>query len=274
MIRILTCFFLALSCACGGDGDERPFLTLASTTSTQNSGLYEFLLPKFTARTGIDVRVVAVGTGRAVQLARAGDADVLLVHHRGLEEQFVADGFGLARLDVMYNKFHFVGPKSDPLHLRDAKDVHEVMRALAEGKAEFISRGDKSGTHLREVALWKSAGIDPAPASGTWYLEAGGGMGKTLNLAIGKNAYCMTDSSTWLAFKNRGDHEVLFDRDPRIYNNYAVIVVSKQRHPHTKQLMAQQFADWLVSSEGQAAIAAYKIGGQQAFVPNASDRSR
>ena len=269
MTRFPACFFLALACACGGEGDARPYLTLASTTSTQNSGLYEFLMPKFTAKTGIDVRVIAVGTGRAVQLARAGDADVLLVHHRRLEEKFVADGFGLERLDVMYNKYQFVGPRDDPLGLRAANNVDEVMRRLAEGAAEFVSRGDQSGTHMRELALWKSAGIDPAPSSGTWYLEAGAGMGKTLNLAVGKNAYCMTDSGTWLAFKNKGDHEVLFDRDPRIHNQYAVIVVSRQRHPHAKQAMAQQFADWLVSKDGQASIAAYRINGKQAFTPNA-----
>jgi tungstate transport system substrate-binding protein len=261
----LLSFLVLFGCA----GEDKPYITLATTTSARNSCLLEALLPEFTAETGIQVRVVAVGTGRAVQLARDGDADGLFVHHKGLEEQFVADGFGVERLPVMYNEFLVVGPKEDPAGLGDAKDAAEAFRILAQGKSPFVSRGDQSGTHLREIATWKMSGIDPVPSSGTWYREAGSGMGKTLSVAIGMNAYCMTDSGTWLKYKDKGPLVTLVQGDPRMFNPYTFIVVSRGKHPHVKQEMTQLFADWLTGPKGQAAIAAYRIDGKQAFRPNA-----
>jgi len=262
--------FLALVLfGCGDADEEKPFITLATTTSARNSGLLEVLLPKFTEETGIEVRVVAVGTGRAVQLARDGDADGLLVHHKGLEEQFVADGFGIERLPVMYNEFIIVGPKADPAGAAKAGGGVEALKKIAEAKSPFVSRGDKSGTHLRELATWKQAGIDPAPASGTWYREAGSGMGATLNTAVGMQAYCLTDSGTWLNYKERGPLVVLVHNDPKLFNPYTFIVVSPEKHPHVKKDLTQKFADWLTGPDGQKAIADYRIGGEQAFFPNA-----
>lgn len=268
-IAILLSLALVLF-GCGDTPDEtRPYLTLVTTTSADNSGLLQELLPQFTKETGIEVRVVAVGTGRAVQLARDGDADGLLVHHKGLEEQFVADGFGIARLPVMHNEFIVVGPKADPAGLGTAKDAAEAFQIMARGKSPFVSRGDQSGTHLREIATWKMSGIDPVPESGTWYRESGSGMGNTLNTAIGMNAYCLTDSGTWLKYKDKGSMVTLVHGDPRMFNPYTFIVVSSKKHAHVKQDLTQQFADWLIGPAGQQAIAEFTIDGQQAFTPNA-----
>ncbi|MHC4956238.1 MAG: ABC transporter substrate-binding protein, partial [Planctomycetota bacterium] len=258
MSRWFVCVLIAFVAACGGDEKNRPYITLTSTTSARNSGLYAYLLPKFTEASGIDVRVVARGTGQAIRLARGGDADAILVHHKGYEEAFVEDGHGIRRLPIMYNEFLIVGPQDDPAGLREAKGSYEAFRRLAQAKALFVSRGDESGTHLRELALWKAAGIDPAPSSGEWYREAGTGMGATLNIAAGMGAYCLTDSGTWLAFKNKGDLKKLVGGDPPLFNYYTFIVVSKKRHTHAKQDLAQKLGDWLIGSEGQKAIADFR----------------
>jgi len=255
---------------CGDSTEESAsFITLATTTSTRDSGLLDDLLPKFRKETGIEVRVVAVGTGRAIQLGRAGDVDGVLVHHEGLEKQFTADGFGVERLPVMYNEFIVVGPKRDPSGLGTTEDAAQAFRLLAQGRSPFVSRGDDSGTHLREIATWKMAGIDPVPSSGEWYREAGAGMGTTLNIAVGMGAYCMTDSGTWLQYRNKGNLVVHVQGDPRMFNPYTYMVVSRERHPHVKQDRAQRFAAWLVGPAGQTAIAEFRISGEQAFFPNA-----
>ena len=269
LVRWIVAFALAASVAPAAGAEER-FITLASTTSTQNSGLFDHLLPLFRKKTGIDVRVVAVGTGQALRLARRGDADVVLVHHRPAEEQLVADGFGVERFDVMYNDFVIIGPPSDPARVAGKTDATEAFRAIADSRTPFISRGDESGTHKKEVELWAVAGIDVAAASGLWYRESGSGMGATLNIAAAMNAYVLSDRATWLSFANRGALEVLLEGDPRLFNQYGVILVDPERHPHVKENDAQTFIDWLTGAEGQAAIAGFKIGGQPAFVPNAS----
>lgn len=251
--------------------DER-FIVVASTTSTQNSGLYEFLLPRFTKKTGIEVRVVAVGTGQAIRLARSGDADVLLVHHKGSEEKFVEDGFGVKRLDLMYNDFVIVGPKADPAAIKGQKDVRKVMGAIASKKAAFVSRGDDSGTNKKELELWKAAGVDAKAASGTWYRESGSGMGATLNAASGMGAYTLTDRATWLKFKNKGELAILSEGDSSLFNQYGVILVNPKKHAHVKTAEGQKFIDWLVSKEGQAAINSYTVNGQQLFFANAGDK--
>jgi len=270
MGRGIALFLLGALFACGGaDQDVDQFITVATTTSPRNSGLTDYLLPQFTEATGITVRVVAVGTGRAIQLGRDGDVDAVLVHHERLETQFVADGYGVERIPVMYNEFIVVGPRADPLGIAKAKDAVGAFQLLAQGKAPFVSRGDQSGTHLREIATWKISGIDPVPASGTWYREAGAGMGTTLNIAVGMNAYCLTDSGTWLKFKNAAHHAVLLSGDAKLFNPYTFMVVSRRRHPHVKQDLAQKFADWLVGPAGQRAIADFRIDGTPAFFPNA-----
>lgn len=244
------------------------FITVASTTSTENSGLYAFLLPKFTADTQIEVRVVAVGTGQAIKLARNGDADVLLVHHAPSEEQFVKDDFGVQRFDVMYNDFVVVGPKQDPAGIRGSNEGVGALRAIAEKSSIFVSRGDESGTNKKELALWRAAGLDPG-AGGDWYRETGSGMGRTLNVASGLNAYTLTDRATWLKFKNKGDLELLVEGDERLFNQYGIILVNKEKHPHIKTQDGQKFIDWILSEIGQAAINSYTIEGQQAFFANA-----
>lgn len=249
------------------------FITVASTTSTANSGLFDHLLPAFQKRHGVEVRVVAVGTGQALRIARNGDADVLLVHHKPSEEEFVADGFGIARLDLMYNDFVVVGPAADPAGIAGAPDVAEALRRIAGTAALFVSRGDDSGTHKAERALWRAASVD-APASGEgWYRETGAGMGATLNVAVGLDAYTLSDRATWLAHKNTGGLSVLFQGDPRLFNQYGVVLVDPERHPHIKAGQGQLFVDWLVSDQGQAAIASFKLGGQQLFFPNAAGGS-
>jgi tungstate transport system substrate-binding protein len=245
------------------------FITVASTTSTENSGLFEYLLPIFQEKTGIEVRVVAVGTGQAIELARNGDADVLFVHHKPSEEKFVADGFGVERHEVMYNDFVIVGPAADPAGIKGDTDVVDAMKKIAAAEAPFASRGDDSGTHKTELALWQEAGVDVAGASGTWYRETGSGMGPTLNTAAGMDAYALTDRGTWLSFDNRQNLAILVEGDPRLFNQYGIILVSPEKFPHVKADLGQTFIDWVLSDEGQDAIAAFKINGKQAFFPNA-----
>jgi tungstate transport system substrate-binding protein len=259
----------ALAAASAAQAQDR-FIVMASTTSTEQSGLFAHLLPVFKQATGIDVRVVALGTGQALDTARRGDADIVFVHDQPAEEKFVAEGFGLKRLPVMYNDFVVVGPKSDPAGLRGT-DVAAALKKLAGSPAGFISRGDKSGTHAAELRYWKLAGVDLAAARPAGYKECGCGMGPALNMASSLDAYALADRGTWLSFKNRGELTVLVERDRRLYNQYGVIVVSPAKHPHVKQVLAQSFADWVVSPAGQSVIAAYKIGGEQLFFPNANE---
>ncbi len=255
---------LGLVASAGTSAAERPFITLATTTSTQDSGLLDVLLPKFTAASGIDVRVVAVGTGRAIEIGRSGDADVLLVHDRASEDAFVADGFAPARRDVMYNDFLVVGPRADSARAKGA-DVATAFAAIADTKASFVSRGDDSGTHKAEKRYWAAASRDPLPGSGAWYLEAGSGMGATIRMAIEKNAYTLTDRATWLATKAPADFVELVAGDARLRNNYGLLVVSQAKHPHVKGALAEQFAVWLTSAPGRAAISDFRIAGQRVF---------
>jgi tungstate transport system substrate-binding protein len=247
------------------------FITVASTTSTEQSGLFKHLLPTFENQTGIQVRVVALGTGQALDLARRGDADVAFVHARAAEEKFVAEGHGVKRVPVMYNDFVLVGPKSDPAKIAGGKDITAALKAIEAAKAPFVSRGDKSGTHMAELDLWKSAGIDINAAKGPWYRDTGQGMGPALNTAASMNAYVLADRGTWLSFKNRGDLQVLVEGDKRLFNQYGVILVNPDKHPTVKREFAQRFIDWIISPAGQKAIADYKIGGEQLFFPNAND---
>jgi len=244
-------------------------IVMASTTSTEQSGLFPHLLPAFTKATGIQVKVIAVGTGQALDIGRRGDADVLFVHDRAAEEKFVAEGWGLPRRDVMVNDFVLVGPKGDKAGVR-GKDIVAALSRLAASPTEtFVSRGDKSGTHAAELRYWKTAGVDAPKEKMAHYEECGCGMGPALNIASAKNAYALADRGTWLGFQNRGDLEILVEGDTRLFNQYGVIVVNPARHPHVKRELAQAFADWVVSPAGQEAIAGYKIGGQQLFLPNA-----
>ena len=245
------------------------FITVASTTSTQNAGLFDHLLPLFGAETGIEVRVVAVGTGQALRLARNGDADLLLVHDRPSEEAFVAEGYGSERFDLMYNDFVLVGPASDPAGIAGMGDAAAALARIAAAKAPFVSRGDDSGTHRRERALWAAAGLDPSGASGTWYREAGQGMGATLNTATMMEAYTLADRGTWLSMRGRLDLRILVEGDAGLRNQYGVTLVSPERHPHVKAAPARRFADWLLSAEGQAAIDGFTIDGERLFIPNA-----
>ena len=248
---------------------QQAFITIASTTSTEQSGLFKEMLPAFTKATGIEARVVALGTGQALDMGRRGDADVVFVHDQAAEEKFVADGFGVKRLEVMYNDFVIVGPKADPAKAR-GKDVLEGLRRIAAAKAPFASRADKSGTHAAELRYWKAAGVDIDKDKGPWYRETGSGMGPTLNTASGMNAYALADRGTWLSFKNRGELEIVVEGDKRLFNQYGVMLVNPAKHPHIKKDAGQKFVDWVVSPAGQAAIAAYKINGQQLFFPNAA----
>jgi tungstate transport system substrate-binding protein len=245
-------------------------ITVASTTSTEQSGLFGFLLPRFTAASGIAVKVVAVGTGQALDIGRRGDADVVFVHDKAAEEKFLAEGFGLKRYDVMYNDFVIVGPKADPARIAGSKDVTAALKAIAVSASPFISRGDRSGTHEAELRLWKEAGVDLAAAKGAWYREIGQGMGAALNMASAGNAYVLTDRGTWLAFRNRGDLMVLTEGDRRLFNQYGVMLVNPARHSSVKAGDGQAFIDWLISAEGQKTIGEYKVGGEQLFFPNAS----
>jgi tungstate transport system substrate-binding protein len=240
-------------------------IVVASTTSTQDSGLFGHILPLFKAKTGIDVKVVAQGTGQALDTGRRGDADVLFVHAKAQEEKFIADGFGVKRYPVMYNDFVLVGPKSDPAGIKGMTDVAEALRAIKSKGAPFISRGDRSGTHIAELDLWKAAGVDIGKDKGPWYKEIGQGMGAALNAASAADAYVLADRGTWLSFKNRGDLDILVADDTRLF-----MLVNPEKHPHVKKALGQAFIDWLVSPEGQKAIADYKINGQELFFPNAN----
>ncbi len=245
------------------------FITVQSTTSTQNSGLFDHILPMFEAGTGIDVRVVAVGTGQAIRNAMNGDGDVLFVHARAAEEAFVADGFGTARHDVMYNDFVVVGPAADPAGVSGMRDSVAALAQIAGAGAVFVSRGDDSGTHKAEGALWSETDVDLEEASGGWYRETGSGMGATLNIGIGMGGYVLTDRATWIAFGNKGSHRVLVEGDARLFNQYGIILVNPAVHAHVKAEAGQSFVDWILSAEGQAAIAGYEVAGQQLFFPNA-----
>jgi len=268
-MRMLAALALSvLLSACGGE--ERTYITLASTTSTKNSGLFDSMLPKFTADTGVEVRVVAVGTGQAIKNAANCDGDVLLVHAKASEEKFIAAGGGVKRTDVMYNDFVIVGPKSDPAGIRGGNDAVAALRAIAEAKALFASRGDDSGTNKKEMGLWKAAGVDAAASSGQWYRETGSGMGSTLNAAAGMGAYSLTDRATWIAFANKGDLELVVEGDKRLFNQYGVILVNPDKFPHVKTADGQAFIDFLIGTAGQKAIAGFQVDGQQLFFPNAT----
>jgi len=248
---------------------QQRFITVASTTSTEQSGLFKHLLPAFEQKTGIQVHVVALGTGQSLDMGKRGDADVVFVHAKPLEEKFVAEGFGVQRFEVMYNDFVLVGPKSDPAKIGGSMNTVAALQKIKAAQAPFASRGDKSGTHFAELELWKIAGIDIAKDKGPWYRDTGSGMGPTLNTASGMNAYALTDRGTWLSFKNRGELVISVEGDQRLFNQYGVILVNPAKHPHVKKEMGQAFIDWVISPEGQKAIAEYKIGGKQLFFPNA-----
>ncbi len=263
---------VALS-AWGANAQDKPFIVVASTTSTEQSGLFGFLLPKFTEKTGVEVRVVAQGTGQALDTGKRGDADVVFVHDTKAEEKFVADGFGEKRFPVMYNDFIVVGPKADPAKIAGGKDIVAGFKLIADAKAPFASRGDDSGTNRAELRFWKDAGVDVKAASGSWYRETGQGMGPTLNTAAAMNAYSLADRGTWLNFKNRGDLIISLEGDKKLFNQYGVMLVNPTKHPHVKADMGRKFVDWLVSPEGQKVIADYKINGEQLFFPNAGSGS-
>ncbi len=248
---------------------QQKFITVASTTSTEQSGLFKHMLPAFEKKTGIQVRVVAQGTGQALDMGRRGDADVVFVHDKVAEDKFVADGFGVKRFEVMYNDFVLVGPKSDPAGIAGSKDIVAAYRKIAAAKAPFASRGDRSGTHAAELRLWKASNVDPATGKGSWYRETGSGMGPTLNTASAMNAYAFTDRGTWLSFKNRGDLVIVVEGDQKLFNQYGIMLVNPAKHPHVKRELGQAFVDWVVSAEGQKNIADYKIGADQLFFPNA-----
>jgi tungstate transport system substrate-binding protein len=266
LIRIL---LAALLCFGASVEAQQRYITVASTTSTEQSGLFKHLLPLFEQKTGIQARVVALGTGQALDMGRRGDADVVFVHAKALEEKFVAEGQGVRRYEVMYNDFVLIGPKADPAGVAGGKDAVRAFQRIYRAKAPFVSRGDRSGTHFAELELWKAAGVDIAKEKGAWYRETGSGMGPALNTASGMNAYILADRGTWLSFKNRGELDIAVQGDKRLFNQYGIILVNPQKHSGVKKEMGQAFIDWLVSSAGQDAIAAYKIGGQQLFFPNA-----
>jgi tungstate transport system substrate-binding protein len=250
--------------------DERS-IVVASTTSTQDSGLFGHILPLFKAKTGIEVKVVALGTGQALDTARRGDADVVFVHAKAEEEKFLSEGFGVKRYPVMYNDFILVGPKSDPAGIAGSKDIVTALKAIKAKGSPFISRSDRSGTHIAELQLWKLAGIDIAADKGPWYREIGQGMGAALNMASASDAYLLSDRGTWLSFRNKRSLVIAVEGDKRLFNQYGVMLVNPEKHPTVKKELGQQFIDWLVSPEGQKAIADYKINGEQLFYPNAND---
>ena len=264
IFRVLLAFLL-----CGSAYAQEKFITVSSTTSTEQSGLFNHLLPVFEKKTGIQVHVVAVGTGQALDIGRRGDADVVLCHAKPLEEKFMAEGQGVQRFDVMYNDFVLIGPKSDPAKVAGSKDVVAAFKIIKAAQAPFVSRGDRSGTHFAELQLWKDAGIDIAKDRGPWYRDTGQGMGPALNTAAAMNAYILSDRGTWLSFKNRGDLGIVVEGDKRLFNQYGVMLVNPAKHPNVKKAWGQAFVDWLISPEGQRTIADYKINGQQLFFPNA-----
>ncbi len=264
---LLALLFGTPALAQDNSGDKS--IVVASTTSTQDSGLFGYILPIFKAKTGIDVKVIAQGTGQALDTGRRGDADVVFVHAKPAEEKFIAEGAGVKRYPVMYNDFVLIGPKSDPAGIAGTKDIVAAFKAIKAKGAPFVSRGDRSGTNQAELALWKLAGIDIAKEKGPWYRDIGQGMGAALNTASAMNAYVLSDRGTWISFKNRGDLSIAVEGDNRLFNQYGVILVNPQKYPHVKQALGQAFIDWLISPDGQKTIANYKIGGQQLFFPNA-----
>lgn len=269
LTRIAPLALLSSMLIAGPSAAEEKSILLQSTTSTANSGLYDAILPMFTDETGITVNVVAVGTGQAIKNAQNGDGDVLLVHAKSAEEKFVAEGYGLERFDVMYNDFIIVGPAADPAGIAGGKDAVAALKTIADSKSTFASRGDNSGTHKKEIALWKEAGVDTSAGSGTWYRETGSGMGATLNAAVGMGAYALTDRGTWISFKNKGDYQIAVEGDKGLFNQYGVILVNPTKHPNVKKTEGQAFIDWILGDEGQTAIANYKLDGRQLFFPNA-----
>lgn len=268
-VLALVCAVCALAVGAASVAAQTRSIIVQSTTSTKNSGLYDHILPIVKADTGITVNVVAVGTGQAIRNARNCDGDVLLVHAKPAEEAFVTDGFGVSRADLMYNDFIIVGPPSDPAGVFGITDAKSALRKIAASKALFASRGDDSGTHKKEMALWSAAGVDPSLGSGRWYRETGSGMGATLNAGVGMGAYVMTDRATWLAFRNKGDFRIAVEGDADLFNQYGVIVISKDKCPSVKTDLSQRFVDWLLSAKGQDAIRGHTIGGKQLFFPNA-----
>jgi tungstate transport system substrate-binding protein len=273
ILRVALAIFVGVSLAPLAASAADDFIIVQSTTSTQNSGLFEHILPLFTKKTGIEVRVVAVGTGQALKNAENGDGDVVLVHSEPDEEKFVAEGWGVRRYPVMYNDFIIVGPADDPAKIAGLKRAPDALKRIADARAPFASRADDSGTHKAELKLWSEAGVDPRASSGSWYLETGSGMGATLNTAIGKQAYALTDRATWFAFTNKVDFKVLVEGDDRLFNQYGVILVNPEKHRNVKAREGQAFINWLTGTEGQAAIGSYKIDGQQLFFPNARPQS-
>ena len=265
----LTGRVLAALLVCAAAHAQEKYITVSSTTSTEQSGLFKHLLPVFEKKTGIAVRVVAVGSGQALDIGRRGDADVLFVHAKPLEEKFLAEGQGVKRYDVMYNDFVLVGPKSDPAKVAGTRDVAEAFQKIKAAQVPFVSRGDKSGTHFAELELWKAAGIDIAKEKGPWYRDTGQGMGPALNSAAGMNAYVLSDRGTWISFRNRADLQIAVEGDKRLFNQYGVMLVNPQKHPSVKKEWGQAFVDWIISPKGQKAIAEYKINGEQLFFPNA-----
>jgi len=268
-MSVLAGVALALTMAANPAAAQDESIIVQSTTSTQNSGLYDHILPMFQQKTGIQVNVVAVGTGQALENGRRGDGDVLLVHAKPAEEKFVAEGYGVQRHDVMYNDFVIVGPASDPAGVKGMDDAPAALGKIADEEAIFASRGDDSGTHKKEISLWDAAGVDPSEASGTWYRETGSGMGATLNAGIGMDAYVMTDRATWISFGNKANHEILVEGDEALFNQYGIIMVNPEKHPNVNVEVAQTFIDWILSDEGQNAIASFKVEGEQLFTPNA-----
>jgi tungstate transport system substrate-binding protein len=274
--RILIVAALTLGLAAPALAQEDKSFVVASTTSTQDSGLFEYLLPIYKQKTGVTVKVISQGTGQALDTGRRGDADVVFVHAKSAELKFLEEGQGVKRYPVMYNDFVLIGPKSDPAKIKDGKDIAKALVAIKEKQADFISRGDKSGTHIAELALWKASGIDiekdlASKNLGAWYKSIGQGMGAALNTARASNGYVLSDRGTWLNFKNRGDLAILVEGDRRMFNQYGVMLVNPDKHPNVKKALGQQFIDWLVSAEGQKVIANYKINGEQLFYPNADD---
>jgi tungstate transport system substrate-binding protein len=269
--RLVLAAVVFLTMGFGGSAlAQEKSIVISSTTSTQDSGLFGHILPLFKAKTGIEVKVISQGTGQALDTGRRGDADVVFVHAKAQEEKFVADGFGVKRFDVMYNDFVLIGPKSDPAGIKGSKDIVAALKTIQIKGAPFVSRGDKSGTHSAELNLWKIAGIDITKDKGPWYREIGQGMGAALNAASAMGGYVLSDRGTWISFKNRGDLDIAVQVDNRLFNQYGIMLVNPAKHPHVKNGLGQAFIDWVISAEGQKAIADYKINGQQLFFPNAT----
>ena len=266
----LWCLFASFGMIASPSPAQDKFIVVASTTSTEQSGLFAHLLPAFEQKAGFKVRVVAVGTGQALDMGRRGDADVVFVHDEAAEKKFLDEGFGVKRYPVMYNDFVLIGPKGDPAKIAGGKDIVEALKKIAAAQAAFVSRGDKSGTHAAELRYWSMSGIDIAGAKGAWYRDTGSGMGPALNTAASMSAYILADRGTWLSFRNRADLAILVQGDPRLFNQYGIMLVNPAKHPHVKKELGQQFVDWVISPEGQQVIAAYKVGGEQLFFPNAA----